>query len=165
MWDLLKELLSPILTLIHERFSVTVAVVPQPCWDMRKRGDIKTPTTQSATLIVFNASGHSINTHEAAVCFRDKTEVALHFENPNLPVEVKARDRTHLTLNPGAFEELAQHRLNNVRCFYVEDALFHRYKVFLSKRTRNDLLQNYYLVTTTSRVLQDGLTQDFISAP
>jgi len=153
MWDLLKELLSPVLNLIYEHFAVTVAIVPQASWDMGRSEEVKTPTAQSATLIVFNASGHSVNIHEAGVCFRDKTEAALHFENPNLPVEVKPRDRTYLTMNPSAFRELAQHEFNNVRCFYVEDALFHRYKVCLSKRTRNDLLQSYCLVTTSSRAL------------
>jgi CRISPR/Cas system CMR subunit Cmr4 (Cas7 group RAMP superfamily) len=143
MWDILKELLSPIVNWVYSYFGVTVAIVPQATWDMRKKGDFKKPISQSAALVVLNSSNYSVNIHEVGVCLREGKEISL--DDFDLPVEIKPRNRIYLVLKANTFRMLAQHKFENVKYFFVEDALFRRYKVHLSKRARNNLLQVHYL--------------------
>lgn len=148
MWDILNtlnSLLSPLTSLVYSYFGVTVAIIPQAVWDMSENEDIKKPISQSAALVVLNSSNYSVNIHEAGVRLQEGKEMSVDLVDLDLPIEIKPRDRVALVLTSDTFSRLAQHRFKNIKYFYVEDALFRRHKVRLSKRDIDNLLKIRYL--------------------
>jgi len=149
--DIFKELLSPLVRLLARYLYVTVVVIPQATWDMSNENNkaeyIKRPGSQSAAVILVNTSNSPIEISDAGICFKDGREWPLtEFGLSAKPVKIEEYNRHEFVLNPSTFEKLKKVRLENVKYFYLEDRLFHRFKARLSKRDIDRLLKPYYLV-------------------
>lgn len=149
--DIFKELLNPLVRLLARYLYVTVVVIPQATWDMSNENDkaeyIKKPVSQSAVIILMNTSNSPIEISDAGICFKDGGEWPLtEFELSVKPVKIEEYNRYEFVLDPSTFEKLKKVGLENIKYFYLEDKLFHRFKARLSKKDIDRLLKPYYLV-------------------
>jgi len=146
MWDMFKELFSPVVRSLVNYIQVIVAVIPQATWDMSDESDsiehMKKPVSQSATIVVGNMSSNPIEISNAGIRFKNGKELVL--SDFDLPIKIEARNRHEFVLNPRTFEMLKTHGLEKIKYFYVEDPLFQRFKAKLSKKEQEDLLATYY---------------------
>lgn len=152
--DIFKELLNPIVRLLARCLYVTIVVIPQAIWDVSNENDkadyIKKPMSQSAAIILMNISNSPIEISDAGICFKDAGEWPLsEFGLSVKPIKIEEYNRHEFVLNPSTFEKLKKVGLENVKYFYLEDRLFHRFKARLSKKDIDRLLKPYYLVTGT----------------
>ena len=149
--NIFKELLNPLVRLLARYLYVTVVVIPQATWDMSNENDkaeyIKKPVSQSAAIILMNTSNSPIEISGAGICFKDGGEWPLtEFELSAKPVRIEEYNRHEFVLDPSTFEKLKKVGLENIKYFYLEDRLFHRFKARLSKKDIDRLLKPYYLV-------------------
>jgi hypothetical protein len=149
--DIFNELLNPLVRLLVRYLYVTVVVIPQATWDLSKEDDkaegIKKPVSQSAAIILMNISNSPVEISDAGICFKDGSEWPLsEFGLSVKPVEIEGYNRREFVLDPSTFEKLKRVGLENVKHFYLEDRLFHRFKARLSKKDIDMLLKPYYLV-------------------
>jgi len=147
MWDIFKELFSPIARFLVNYLHVIVVVIPQATWDMRNENDTmehrKAPVSQSAAIVVMNISINPIEISDAGIRFKNGKELKL--SDFNLPIKIEARNRHEFVLKTDTFEMLKRCGLEEIKYFYVEEPLFQRFKARLSKKERRNLLATYYL--------------------
>ncbi len=147
LWDVLKELFSPMLRELLEHLQVIVAVIPQASWDISNENGstnlVKAPISQSAAIVIMNISSNPIKISDIGVQFKNRKELKL--TDFNLPVKIEERDRRIFALKPETFEILKDCGLENIKYVYVETPLFRRFKTRLSKEDIEGLLETYYL--------------------
>jgi len=148
LWDVFKELLNPAIRLLVKHLYVIVVVIPQATWDLshenNKAESIKKPVSQSAAIVLMNISESPIEISDAGISFKDGRELIL--SDFDLPVKIEGYNRHEFPLNPNTFEMLKEVGLENVKYFYLEDRLFHRFRARLSKKDIERLLTAYRLV-------------------
>jgi hypothetical protein len=145
--DIFKDFLNPLIRLLIGNFYVVIVVNPYKVWDMRNENDkaeIKEPVSESAVIVLLNISTNPVKISGAGIRFKDGEEWIL--DDFDLPVEIEGHDRGEFKLHPNTFEKLKKIGLENVKYFYLEDRLFHRFKARLSKKDIDRLLKPYYLV-------------------
>lgn len=148
VWDILRELLNPVIQLLVKYIYVIVVVIPQATWDMsdekNKAESRKQPISQSAAIVLMNISSSPVEISDAGIRFKDGKELIL--SDFDLPVKIEGHNRHEFVLNPNTFEMLKGIGLGNIGYFYLEDRLLHRFKARLSKKDIEKLLTTYYLV-------------------
>lgn len=148
IWDIFKELYNPVIRLLVKYLYVIVVVIPQATWDTSNENNKaeyrKKPVSQSAAIILMNIASSPVEISGAGIRFKDGKELIL--SDFDLPVKIEEYNRHEFVLNPNTFGMLKEVGLENIKYFYLEDKLFHRFRARLSKKEIKKLLTAYYLV-------------------